>query len=59
MLGVVAYWGLDSFSALPTILPVALAGAAATIGFQTLFGGFLFAVIAGNDASFLRTPQDN
>ena len=59
MLGVVAYWGLDSFSALPTILHVALAGAAATIGFQTLFGGFLFAVIAGNDASFLRTPQDN
>lgn len=59
MLGVVAYWGLDSFSALPTILPVALAGAAATIGFQTLFGGFLFAVIAGNDANFLRTPQDN
>mgnify|MGYP001607536025 CR=1 FL=1 len=59
MLGVAAYWGLDSFSALPTILPVALAGAAATIGFQTLFGGFLFAVIAGNDANFLRAPQDN
>lgn len=58
MLGVVAYWGLDSFSALPTILPVALAGAAATIGFQTLFGGFLFAVIAGNDANFLRAPLD-
>ncbi len=58
MLGVLGYWGLDSFSALPTILPVALAGAAATIGFQTLFGGFLFAVIAGNDANFLRAQQD-
>lgn len=58
MFGLVAYWGLDSFSALPTVLPVALAGAAATIGFQTLFGGFLFAVIAGNDANFLRAQQD-
>lgn len=58
MIGVAAYWGLDSFSALPSILPVALAGAAATIGFQTLFGGFLFSVIAGNDANFLRAPQD-
>jgi len=58
-LGVAAYWGLDSFSALPTILPVALAGAAATIGFQTLFGGFLFAVIAGNDANFLRVSSDH
>lgn len=59
MLGVAAYWGLDSFSALPTILPVALAGAAAIIGFQTLFGGFLFAVIAGNDANFLRASLDH
>nr|WP_315458591.1 glycosyltransferase family 2 protein [uncultured Sphingorhabdus sp.] len=59
MIGVAAYWGLDSFSALPSILPVALAGAAATIGFQTLFGGFLFAVIAGNDANFLRTAGDS
>lgn len=59
MLGVAAHWGLDSFSAPPTILPVALAGAVATIGFQTLFGGFLCAVIAGNDANFLRVSSDH
>ena len=59
MLGVAAYWGLDSFSALPSIFPVALASATATIGIQTLFGGFLFAVIAGNDAKFLRTAADH
>jgi hypothetical protein len=32
---------------------VALAGTVGTIGLQTLLGGFLLAVIGGNEADFL------
>lgn len=53
MISVAVFWGAGSFAALPSILPVALAGVMGTIGLQTLFGGFLFAVIAGNEADFL------
>jgi glycosyltransferase involved in cell wall biosynthesis len=53
MSAIAIYWGAGSFAALPSILPVALAGVAGTIGLQTLFGGFLLAVITGNEASFV------
>jgi hypothetical protein len=58
MTGITFYWGAGSFTALPSILPVALAGVTGTIGLQTLFGGFLLAVIAGNEASFLRDTNE-
>jgi hypothetical protein len=58
MMGVAVYWGAGSFAALPSILPVALAGVTATIGLQTLFGGFLLAVIGGNEASFLADGSE-
>ena len=53
MATIAIHWGRGSFAALPSILPVALAGVAGTIGLQTLFGGFLLAVVGGNNASFL------
>ena len=59
MFGIAAYWGAGGFAALPSILPVALAGAAGAIGLQTLFGGFLFAIIAGNEADFLYVPSES
>jgi glycosyltransferase involved in cell wall biosynthesis len=52
--GVGIYWGHESFAALPSILPVTLAGLAGTIGLQTIFGGFLLAVLGGNEADFLN-----
>jgi glycosyltransferase involved in cell wall biosynthesis len=52
IVAVAIHWGAGSFAALPSILPVALAGVTGTIGLQTLFGGFLLAVIGGNEASF-------
>jgi glycosyltransferase involved in cell wall biosynthesis len=57
MIAIAVQWGAGSFAALPSILPVALAGVAGTIGLQTLFGGFLLAVIGGNEASFV--PQSD
>lgn len=53
MIAVAVNWGAGSFAALPSILPVALASVAGAIGLQTLFGGFLFSVIGGNEADFL------
>jgi hypothetical protein len=53
MATIATFWGAGSFAALPSILPVALAGVGGTIGLQTLFGGFLLAVVGGNEALFL------
>ena len=58
MVAVAIYWGAGSFAALPSILPVALAGVTGTIGLQTLFGGFLLAVVGGNEASFLPRADE-
>ena len=46
------YWEASSFSALPSILPVTLAGLLGALGLQTLFAGFLLAVLGGNEAQF-------
>lgn len=51
------YWGAGSFAALSSILPVALAGVMGTIGLQTMFGGFLLAVIGGNEATFAQAAS--
>ncbi len=48
------YWGSESFAALPSILPVSLAGLIGTIGLQTILGGFLLAVLCDNEAQFIR-----
>ena len=57
LIGIGIYWGSESFVALPSVLPVSLAGLAGTIGLQTLFGGFLLAVLGGNEADFLRSAD--
>lgn len=58
MAAVGIHWGRGSFAALPSILPVALAGVTGTIGLQTLFGGFLLAVVGGNEAAFLANSDE-
>jgi hypothetical protein len=55
--GIGIYWGSERFAALPSVLPVTLAGLAGTTGLQTLLGGFLLAVVGGNEADFFR-PAD-
>jgi len=50
-------WGAGSFAALPSILPVAIAGIMGTLGLQSVFAGLLLAVIAGNKADFLAAPD--
>lgn len=55
--GIAITWGAGSFAALPSILPVAIAGIMGTVGLQSIFAGLLLAVIAGNKADFLASAK--
>lgn len=48
------YWSHHGFVALPNPLPLVLAGVLGATGAQTVFGGFLLAILAGHDARFLE-----
>jgi hypothetical protein len=46
------YWSNSGFRALPNTLPLVLASVLGATGAQTIFGGFLLAIIAGHRADF-------
>lgn len=48
------YWSHSSFVALPSTLPVILSAALGAVGLQTISGGFLLAIVAGNNAEFIQ-----
>ena len=50
---IAVYWSNSSFAALPNILPLVLCAVLGATGAQTVFGGFLLAIIAGNNATFV------
>jgi hypothetical protein len=50
---IAVYWSNSSFAALPNILPLVLCAVLGATGAQTVFGGFLLAIIAGHDAQFV------
>ena len=52
---VVAYWSINKFGAIPTVLPAVIGTSLLAIGAQNALGGFLLAIIAGNEAEFLKT----
>jgi hypothetical protein len=45
-------WGKGGFVALDTQLPLVLFATAGAVGLQNVLGGFLLAIIAGNDNRF-------
>lgn len=47
------YWSDHGFVALPNPLPLVLAGLLGAIGAQTIFGGFLLAIVVGHDSRFI------
>lgn len=52
-----AWWTASAFVALPTTLPVAIAGTLGIFGMQNVFGAFLLAILGGNEADFLKDAQ--
>lgn len=54
LVGVVSYWSQNRFGAIGNVLPAVLGTSLLTIGAQNALGGFLLAIIAGNEAEFLK-----
>ena len=55
LIGVVAYWSAHGLVAIPNALPAVIGTCALAIGTQNILGGFLLAIVSGNEAEFLRT----
>jgi hypothetical protein len=53
LLGVVAAWTARSFGPANSILPPVLGTLLTTLGMQNVLGGFLLAIVGGNEARFL------
>ncbi len=53
-LGVLGYWSQHHFSAIRSALPATTAAALLVIGAQNALGGFLLAVVNGNEAELLK-----
>ena len=51
------YWSGIGYAALPSNLPVVLAAVAGATGMQTIFGGFLLAIISGHRADFANSQK--
>lgn len=47
-------WRAGNFAAPASVLPIVLAGVIGAIGLQTIFGGFMIAIIGGHSADFVR-----
>ena len=53
--GIGVYWTSRGLVALPSTLPLVCAVVMGAIGMQTILGGFLMAIMAGNEANL--TPR--
>jgi len=53
LLGVVASWSARHFGATYSVLPVVIGALMTTLGAQNVLGGFLLAIVGGNEARFL------
>jgi hypothetical protein len=56
--GVFSYWSAQSFEPILNVLPAVLGTSLMVIGAQNILGGFLIAIVNGNDADYVRpTPS--
>ena len=49
-------WGQSGFAALSNPLPLILSATCGAIGLQNILGGFVLAIIAGNESQFAPKP---
>ena len=57
LLSVLGYWSLHRFGPIGSVLPAVIGTSLVAIGTQNALGGFLLAVIGGNEAAFLRVGR--
>lgn len=55
---VLAYWSAHQFEAIGNVLPAVLGTTLLVIGLQNALGGFLLAILGGNDAKFLQARAE-
>ncbi|HLH88139.1 MAG TPA: glycosyltransferase family 2 protein [Xanthobacteraceae bacterium] len=54
LIAVVAYWSAHSLAAIANVLPAVIGTCAVAIGTQNILGGFLLAIVSGNEAEFMQ-----
>jgi len=54
---VAIYWSSTGFDALANVFPVVAGTALIVLGSQNVLGGFLLAILGGNEAAFLRDAE--
>jgi hypothetical protein len=55
LFGVAAYWSASRFGPIANVLPAVIGTSLVVIGGQNALGGFLLAILNGNEAEFLRS----
>ncbi len=54
LVSVLVYWSAHRFEPIPNVLPAVFGTSLAVIGAQNALGGFLLAILGGNEADFLK-----
>jgi glycosyltransferase involved in cell wall biosynthesis len=54
LIGIVVYWSVHSLEPIANVLPAVIGTCAVVIGAQNILGGFLLAIVSGNEAEFLK-----
>jgi hypothetical protein len=54
LVGIVVYWSAHSLEPIANVFPAVVGMCAVAIGTQNVLGGFLLAIIGGNEAEFMR-----
>lgn len=57
LLGVIGYWSGHHFVAMNSVLPAVLGTTLIVIGTQNALGGFLLAIVNGNEANFVNSTE--
>jgi glycosyltransferase involved in cell wall biosynthesis len=54
LIGIFVYWSAHSHEPIANVLPAVAGTCAVAIGTQNILGGFLLAIVSGNEAAFLK-----
>ena len=57
LFSVVGYWSAHQFAPIGSVLPAVVGTTLLVIGAQNALGGFLLAIVGGNEASFFKEPS--
>ena len=58
LIGVFLYWSAHALEQIANVFPAVAGTCALTVGMQNVLGGFLLAIVSGNEANFLKPHRD-